>query len=241
MALIDNAVLTIGAGNYFYAPVGTEAPTDLRSPGVEWENMGHTSLEDIMSIESEGGEPTILGTLQKRKLRSRYSDRTDTFAVNLQQFDRKSLKFYYGSNSQTLANGMQTVENDAKPTEVAFLAVFIDTDNVFAFYCPKAEVFRGDNLELENVEDLVSLPLSVTPINHSTNSWTYAVTPIGDGLLAPAWAAETDYEVGEEVSLTGGEILEATVAGTSGTTEPTAPATVGGTVTDGDVEWVRVL
>src|SRR5690606_3027773 len=64
MPLIDSAVLKVGAGNYFTAPVGTALPTDLKSPGSEWVNMGHTSLEDILAFESEGGEATVLGTLQ---------------------------------------------------------------------------------------------------------------------------------------------------------------------------------
>lgn len=54
-----------------------------------------------------------------------------------------------------------------------------------------------------------------------------------------AWAASTAYTVGQAVTLTGGEVLDATVAGTSGATEPTAPATVGGTVVDGSVTWTR--
>jgi hypothetical protein len=54
------------------------------------------------------------------------------------------------------------------------------------------------------------------------------------------WEATTAYDVGDKVTLTGGESLEATVAGTSDAAEPTAPAEVGGTVVDGTVTWVRI-
>ena len=54
-----------------------------------------------------------------------------------------------------------------------------------------------------------------------------------------AWAATTAYSVDDEVSLTGGAVLKATVAGTSGSTEPTAPG-VGETVADGTVTWSQV-
>lgn len=57
---------------------------------------------------------------------------------------------------------------------------------------------------------------------------------------APAWVATTAYAVGARVTITGAT-LEATVAGTSGSTEPTAPASVGGTVTDGTVTWKRIV
>lgn len=56
-----------------------------------------------------------------------------------------------------------------------------------------------------------------------------------------AWVQTTAYSVGDYVLLTGGEILECTVAGTSVTgSEPVAPA-VGGTVTDGTVTWQRIF
>ena len=58
-------------------------------------------------------------------------------------------------------------------------------------------------------------------------------------LAAPDWKTATAYQVGNRVELTGGEILVATTAGTTGTPEPTAPLLAGGTVTDGTVVWTR--
>lgn len=60
-------------------------------------------------------------------------------------------------------------------------------------------------------------------------------------LTAPttSWAASTAYDLGDTVVLTGGEALRVTVAGTSGTTAPTAPA-LDVTVDDGSVTWVRI-
>lgn len=57
--------------------------------------------------------------------------------------------------------------------------------------------------------------------------------------LPTAWTASTVYAVGVRVTLTGGAVLEATVAGTSGATAPAAPA-VGATVVDGSVTWKRI-
>lgn len=54
------------------------------------------------------------------------------------------------------------------------------------------------------------------------------------------WATATAYDVGDRVRLTGDELLEATVAGTSDAAEPDAPASVGGTVEDGTATWVRL-
>lgn len=54
-----------------------------------------------------------------------------------------------------------------------------------------------------------------------------------------AWSATHAYAAGTYATVTGG-VLEVTTAGTSGASAPTAPATVGGTVTDGSVTWTRV-
>lgn len=55
-----------------------------------------------------------------------------------------------------------------------------------------------------------------------------------------AWTVSTAYAVGDLVKLTGLEILEATVAGTSdATTEPTPPG-VGNSVVDGTVTWLQI-
>lgn len=183
MALNDDATLVIGSGNYFTAPVGTALPADLLAPGVTWENIGHTSLEDIFSITSEGGEATVIGTLQNNSLRTKYSARSETMAVVLQQFDKAGLKLYYGSNAVENVDGTLGVPENPIPTSVAFLAIFVDGDNVFAFYAPKAEVYRSDDLSLADTESLAGLPLGVKPMKYQTNTWTYAVTPLGE--IAP--------------------------------------------------------
>lgn len=58
--------------------------------------------------------------------------------------------------------------------------------------------------------------------------------------LVPVWAISTAFVVGDYVELSTGEVLQATVAGTSdGVTEPTAPG-YGETVVDGTVTWEQV-
>lgn len=178
MAVNDAGTLVVNTGNYFTAPTGTAMPIDLKAPDVAWENVGHTSLEDIFSLTSEGGEATILGTLQSKQLRTRYSARTESMALVLQQFDAPALKLYYGANAPTLADGSLGVPSEPVPTIAAFLAVFVDGDNVFAFYAPKAEIYRGDDMALSDTESLAGLPLSIKPMVDGTNAWTYAVTPL---------------------------------------------------------------
>lgn len=62
---------------------------------------------------------------------------------------------------------------------------------------------------------------------------------MGRDLVATAWAATTAYSLGEYVELSTGEVLKATVAGTSDAAEPTAPG-YGETVVDATVTWEQV-
>lgn len=178
MALNDKATLAVDSGNYFIAPVGTKLPADLRNIGSPWEKIGHTSLEDILSIESDGGDATVLGSLQNRNLRVKRANRTETMSLSLHQFDEASLKLYYGSNSKKLADGTMSVPSTPVASQYAFLAVFVDADNLFAFYAPLAEIMRGDDVEIADTESLAALPLTVTPLNYQGNDYAYAVTPL---------------------------------------------------------------
>ena len=60
------------------------------------------------------------------------------------------------------------------------------------------------------------------------------------GGIAPPWAAGKAYVVGDQVTLSGGAILSATTAGTSGGSQPVPPAAIGGTVNDNGIIWERV-
>jgi hypothetical protein len=185
VALNDNATLVINTGNFFTAPVGTALPADLTAVGNPWDAVGHTSLEDIFGITSDGGDATTVGSLQNKTLRTKYALRTETMTFTLQQFDTPGLKLYYGSNAPVLPNGMVGVPSNPVPTTCAFLAVFIDDNSVFAFYAPKAEIYRADDMSLSDTESLAGLPIGVKPLVHSTNDYSYAVTPLGD-VEAPA-------------------------------------------------------
>lgn len=187
MALNDNATLAVGTGHFYTCPYIVGTPTAppanvaaLKAPAAPWAEIGHTSLEDILSISSEGGDATVLGTLQNKALRTAYSARTESLAITLQQFDSAALKLYYGSNFDVISTGsaFSGVPSTPTPTTLSFLAVFQDGVNVFAFYAPKAEIYRGDDLEVSDTESLVGLPLSIKPLIHGSNTWAYAVTPL---------------------------------------------------------------
>jgi|LSQX01.1.fsa_nt_gb hypothetical protein len=181
MALKDDAVLKIDSGNYFIAPEGTVRPANLLTPDSPWSALGHTSLENILGSQQEGGESTILGTLQKRTLRTSVAPIVESFVINLQQFDLDSLKLYYGSNMGTQGSNdtlVNTIPTTPTPTRMAWCALYWDGANVFGLYAPSASIIRNENLTLENTDALASLPLRITPTQYDSNNWSLGVLPI---------------------------------------------------------------
>jgi len=177
MALDNTAVLKVGTGHFYTAPIGTAVPVDLRAPGVAWTEMGHTSMQDILSSASEGGDVTTLGSLQAKTLRQSVATRTESYNMNLLQFDKDSLKLYYGANSVVTAEGHVQVPQDATPTEVAWLVVFYDGTTTAGIYAPKVSIFRSDDLSISDTENLAQLPLKVTPLTYLTNAFAIQFIP----------------------------------------------------------------
>lgn len=171
MALNDLAVLKAGAGHFYTAPIGTAMPADLTAPGVQWTHMGHTSVQDILTASSEGGDVTTLRSLQSKSLRTSIAPRTESYALNLLQFDKPALKLYYGANAVDTATGIRPSQNPV-PTEAAWLVVFVDGNTVSGIYAPKASFFRGDDFSVADTENLAQLNLKVTPLAYQTNDWT---------------------------------------------------------------------
>jgi len=199
MALDSSKILKVGVGHFYTAPVGTALPADLTNPGTDWTHMGHTSVEDILASASEGGDSTTLRSLQSKSLRTVIAPRTETFTMNLLQFDTASLKLYYGANASVVDGRVQVPENPV-PTERAWMVVFFDGHTVAGIYAQKASIFRADDFAVTDTENLSQLPVAITPLANGNNTFTYEW--ISPQALKVAATATPVIENGEIVSLT---------------------------------------
>src|SRR5690606_36311693 len=112
MRLIDGGTVVPNAGNccIFRNPITIVAlPADLAASAAitlaGGDNIGHTDIDSVIEFASEGGEITVLGTLQNPNLRTRVAPRSENFTINLQQFTEDALKLYYGDNMESLDGG----------------------------------------------------------------------------------------------------------------------------------------
>lgn len=236
MALNDLAVLKAGAGHFYTAPVGTAMPTDLRTPGAAWTHMGHTSVQDILASKSEGGDVTTLRSLQNKSLRQSIAPRTESFSMNLLQFDTAALKLFYGANAAVTTTGVRAPQNPV-PTEAAWLVVFIDGNSTSGIYAPKASIFRGDDFTVSDTENLAQLNLTVTPLGYGTNDWAIEwVAPYAEKITATGYATLSGDAVSAVVVSDGGSGYTAapTVTFTGGAgTGAAATATISAGVVTG--------
>lgn len=191
MAINDTSTLVVKTGRFYVAEIGTAAPTGLDPTSLEtagWEQMGHTSLEDILAWATEGGETTTLGSLQSPSLRQTTSARTESFTTTLLQWDEATLPFYFGNNMELISGSeiFLGVKSSPEPVRKAFLVVFEDGQNRFPVYAPAASITRGDDLSIDSTEDLAGLPIQISLLNHEGNDWAFAVAPIGGVAAGPA-------------------------------------------------------
>lgn len=236
MALNSNAVLKVGVGHFYTAPIGTAIPTDLRNPTGAWVHMGHTSVADILSASSEGGETTTLRSLQNATLRTTTAARTEAFLMHLLQFDVDGLKLYYGANSTVDGAGHVAVPATPVATEVAWLVVFYDGNTTAGMYAPKASIFRSDDLSVSDTENLVQLSVKVTPLQNGANDWAFKFLPPKVVLSqATATAVRTGSSVTAVNVVSGGSgyttVPAVTFSGGGGTGAAATAVVTGGVVT----------
>ena len=184
MAINDTSTLVVKTGRFYVNEVGAPAPAALDRASLltaGWEELGHTSLEDILSWATEGGETTTLGSLQSPSLRQTTSARTESFTTTLLQWDAATLPFYFGGNMELIEGSdiFMGVKSAPEPIRRSFLVVFEDGQNRFPVYAPAASIGRGDDLAIDSTEDLAGLPIQISLLNHEGNDWAFAVAPIG--------------------------------------------------------------
>lgn len=166
MALDGTKTLKPSNLDIFTANVGTELPADLTKIPAAWVNSGHSSLDDILTFQTEGGETTTLGSIQNPALRQSTSAAVRSIVVNLLQWDSPTLAFYYGSNATVTGNKVSIPEVPV-PAEKAVLIVIHDGTNRFAIYAPKASLIGNGDVSLTDTSSLAQLPIRITPLSHS--------------------------------------------------------------------------
>lgn len=214
MAVNDNALIQPVRGTLFVAPAETPLPDDLTQLTLsvdtvgDWKNFGHTSNDNKLTWNKDGGDATSHDTWLVAGARTTYASTTLSFTGNSVQVDTDTLKQVYNgwvTDKGLVVSSVETVEQ-----KLAFIILSYDSgnDEYFGTYLPNVSFaysnlpdFSGDNfVELSFTGTAnSSTTLPVNPVNGRRGTYafippelfagkqaTVAVTGIG---IAPATLA----------------------------------------------------
>ncbi|HEY9417883.1 MAG TPA: hypothetical protein VIQ30_24250 [Pseudonocardia sp.] len=160
MALRDELAVIPGTGYAYIAPVGTPKPTSLTDPDSPWENLGHSSLDDGLTLSRDGGDSNILGTWQNPALRNRLDPISYALVINLIQWDNNTFQLYFGGGDISVA-GVFGVPLNPVSVEKALFVRIVDGANEFPFYVPKVSLSSDDDMEIDP-ENFMQWPVRAT-------------------------------------------------------------------------------
>lgn len=178
MGFNAGATIIPGKGTVLVADPDTAVPTDyltldpgpngnMATAAVGWEAMGHTSRENTVALNKEGGEATQIGSWWDEALRSQYAPTNWNINVNSLQVDALTLGLAFGGGTLDTTAGSYAF-GDIVPQAKALYVLMIDSGgNRMAFYIPNTTVSIGDAPELA-VDAFFEVQLSAAMLNSPT-------------------------------------------------------------------------
>lgn len=160
MPLNDQQVFIPGQGRLYVAPVGTPVPANLQAPAAPWDDMGHSSVEDGLTIGREGGDSNVLGTWQNPALRERRDPTTWFINMFLLQVSNHTLRFFFGGGDAATV-GKFGVPLIPIAQERSLFVRIIDGANEAPLFVPKVSLLADDDLSVD-VEKFLSFPIRAT-------------------------------------------------------------------------------
>jgi hypothetical protein len=160
VALLDSAVILPGTGYMYLAPAETVKPASLTAPAAPWENLGHTSREDGLTITRDGGDSEVIGSWQNPSLRERREPSVFAITAFLHQVDNSVLELYFGPGDLTVAGEFGVTTASATTSKALYVRI-VDGENEVDLYIPKVSIAAEDDVEVD-VEGFLSFPVRAT-------------------------------------------------------------------------------
>lgn len=165
MAINDAQTYVPGQGRLYVAPVGTAVPSPLTAPPAPWDEIGHSSIEDGVTIGREGGDVETKGTWQVPTLRTVAETTTWFITMHLHQLSNQVARFYFGGGDASVA-GKFGVPLVPVATNRAMFVRIIDGTAEAQLYVPKVSLLADDDIELD-AEELMAFPVRATVLGIS--------------------------------------------------------------------------
>lgn len=175
----EDAVFQPGTGAVYWAPRGTEGPTNAqlsnwatgdRTADIgEWSPLGYTSVDTLpgLNSETEGGEK--MGVWENPDFRMSAITTTESVSVSPVQWSEIPIKHRFG-NGATIdtSTGVVHVPSVYVAAEVSILVIILDGDRHLGLLYPRTSSAPDDNLELDP-EQFSTLPVRYNVLQEPGN------------------------------------------------------------------------
>ncbi len=193
MALDAGKTIIPFRGNVLVAPVDT-TPFDISSFVIGddstyggFESLGHTSRENSVALEKDGGDAEQKGSWEDEGLDAVYEPTAWSSTVNALQMDRATFELAFPGGEWDEETQSYDVGNIGT-VERAVMVVFAPGDKRAGFYMPRGQITLGDAPELD-VEEFFELQLRIQALSSQTTRkrfrW-FATRPYKPLALPPA-------------------------------------------------------
>jgi hypothetical protein len=185
MATNANEVLTPSHGLVFVSTGSTATLPTIPLAGLPanydasyapsgWKSIGHTSLDDGITVQRTGDDPEVKGTWQVPNLKTTSPTTVYSLTINLESWTFDSLGLYYGGGSMVDASHVVTaVLADARgwlipdvptPTAKSLMVVARDGGWQVVEYHQNVTILGSDDIEFDPAE-FTNMPVTATVLS----------------------------------------------------------------------------
>lgn len=193
-SLADSKIQIAGIGHVYYGAPDTADPelwdyefgdgTTLEKQGWTW--LGDTSSENLVEVETEGGEFTAKRTWDRQSARSSRAAVTHKLTINSVNLGRDTMEVAFPGSTYDPAKDAWDL-NLSGSTEKAFLIVIVDGPEVSGFLYRRVTV--AGSLPALNLEEFTEIKMSGNILSPNSGSQPVRVIPprqvTGKGTSAP--------------------------------------------------------
>lgn len=166
MSASSTSLVIPAHGTVFFAPANTEPPTNPLGPAgfkllsdgpAPWKNLGHTSKQNTIAFNKEGGERESLDTFLADAVRVSTGSVSWGFTASALQFDNDNLDLAFNGDFNPATGGYRVTT--PAPLNVAIFLYFRDSTGALGFWLPNTEITLGDAPSVDTA-NFFELPLS---------------------------------------------------------------------------------
>lgn len=182
-------VIIPGRGAIFTAEPGT-TPPDYHvitpyAPGTGWSSLGHTSVENNVSLSKDGGEATFYDSWWEAAIAVTKSPTNWSVTVGALELSKDNFDLAFSGELETKSiTGGYLVPSDIKAVSKAMFVLAVQGEKRMGLYLPSVSISLGDAPAFDR-EALFELPLAASILSYEGNSMEWFHPSLDKANYAP--------------------------------------------------------